>query len=96
MGKKQKDPYSKAINILLKLKEEHPTYSLGQHLSTAFSDYGDIWGLTDNEIVFALEKYKTEIDLNIVSDSYVDKIVKDAENLDTLFLEEDDEDEYKN
>lgn len=89
--KSKKDMYAQALHILQVLRVEHPSYSLGQHLATALSDYGDIWGLTDKEIVFALEKYRTELDLNIVSDAEVARIVKDAENLDTLFQEEEDE-----
>lgn len=92
MGKKS-TPYNQAIQILQDLKKEYPNYSLGQHLSTALGDYGDIWGITDKELVFALEKYKTEMEMNIVSDAEVDRIVKDAQNLDKLF--QDEEEDYE-
>lgn len=94
MGKKQRDAYSQVINILQRLKISYPVYSLGQHLSTALSDYGDLWGITDKEIVFALEKYEMELEMNIVPQADVDKIIKDAQNLESLFKEEEDESEY--
>lgn len=90
MGKKA-TPYNQAVQILHDLKKEYPSNTLGQHISTALGDYGDIWGITDKEFVFALEKYKAEMELNIISDSEVDKIVKDAENLDTLFQDEEED-----
>jgi len=93
MGKKT-TPYNQAVQILHDLKREYPNNTLGQHIATALVDYGDIWGLTDKEFVFALEKYKAEMELNIVTDSEVDKIVKDAQNLDVLFQDEEEEDGY--
>jgi len=91
MGKKT-TPYGQAVQILQSLKKEYPDYTLGQHISTALGDYGDIWGLTDKEFLFALEKYKAEMEMNIVSDAEVDRIVRDAQNLDKLFQEEEDYD----
>lgn len=90
MGKRA-TPYNQAVQILHDLKKEYPNYSLGQHIATALEAYGDIWGITDKEFVFALEKYRTELELNIVSDAEVDKIVRDAQNLDTLFQEEEED-----
>jgi len=90
MGKKT-TPYNQAIHLLQELKKEYPHNTLGQHMASALADYGNIWGMTDKEFLFALEKYRTEMELNIVSDAEVDKIVKDAQNLDTLFQEEEDD-----
>ena len=93
MGKKIIE-YNNALKILTELKVKYPTYTMGQHIATALGDYGDLWSVTDKEFVFALEKYRTELEFNIVSDQEVDRIVKDAQNLDTLFKEEEDEDVY--
>lgn len=90
MGKKVSE-YNQILKILVELKSLYPTYSLGQHISSAFSDYGDLWGITDKEFLFALDKYKTELEFNVVSDDEVDKIMKDAQNLDKLFKEEDED-----
>lgn len=90
MGKRISE-YSQVLKLLLELKGLYPSYSLGQHISTAFSEYGDLWGISDKEFLFALQKYKTEMEFNIVSDDEVDKIMKDAQNLDTLFKEEEED-----
>lgn len=90
MGKKL-SYYDQVVKLLCDLKKEYPNYLMGQHISTALGDYGDLWNVTDKEFVFALEKYKTELEFNIVSDQEVDKIVKDAQDLTTLFKDEEDD-----
>lgn len=90
MGKKATH-FSQIIHLLQELKKEYPGYHLGQHLSSALGDYGDLWGVADKELLFALEKYKTELEFNVVSDEEVDKIMKDAQNLDKLLHEEEEE-----
>lgn len=92
--KKKPTAYNQAISLLQDLKKAYPSYSLGQHVATALSDYGDAWGISDKEFVFALEKYQAELEYNIVSDTEVDKIVRDAQDLDKLFKEEE-EDGYE-
>jgi hypothetical protein len=93
MGKKLSH-YDQIIKLLYDLKKEYPNYLMGQHISTALGEYGDLWNVTDKEFAFALEKYKTEMEFNIVSDQEVDKIVKDGQNLDKLFQEEEEQDDY--
>ena len=86
---------NKVIKILQELHSQYPTLGLGRHLSTALSDYGDYWGISDKELSFALEKYKTQMDLDeneVVSEEYVDMIKKDAEDIGNILKE--DEDEY--
>lgn len=90
MGKKT-TPYNQIVQVLHDLKKEYPNYTLGQHISTALGGYKDLWGLTDREILFALEKYKAELEFNLASDDEIDQIVKDAQNLDTLFKEEEED-----
>lgn len=67
---------------------------MGRHLATALDGYGDIWGLTDKEILFALEKYKSELELDIphTDETELDQIIKDGMNLDNILKEEDGED----
>lgn len=88
---------NKVIKILQDLHSEYPTFGLGRHLATALSDYGDYWGIPDKELAFALERYKTQLELDqneICSDEYVEKIQKDAQDLTTILKEEDEEDEF--
>lgn len=94
MKKKKPIIYNEVISLLQDLKKNYPTYTLGQHISTALSDYGDIWGISDKEFLFALEKYQAELEYNIASDTEVDKIVRDAQDLDKLFKQEE-EDGYE-
>lgn len=82
--------YNQAIESLQQLHKNHPTYNMGRHIATALDGYGDVWGMTDKELAFALDKYKAELGSNIIPDEDIDKIVKDGMDLDSLFKEEED------
>lgn len=83
--------YFRILDTLKELKERHPSYNLGRHIETVRSEYGDIWGLSDKELFYAFEKYfsQLELDLEDLSEEYVDQIVKDGENLEDILNEED-------
>lgn len=84
--------YSKIVNILQQLRADYPTYNMGRHLATALDGYGDMWGLTDREMLFALEKYKAELELDIphTDESEIEEIIKDGMNLDDILKEDED------
>ncbi len=87
---------SKVISLLSKLHTKYPTYNMARHISTAVSDYGDIWGMTDRELLFALEKYSTTLDMDsspIEDEAYVNRIVREGMDLDNILNEQDDEEE---
>lgn len=84
---KKKSEYNEIIDVLRELKVLHPSYSMGRHIATALDDCGDVWGMRDKELLFSLEKYKSELDMNIVSDDALDNILNDGLN---LFNEEED------
>ena len=67
---------------------------MGRHIATALDEYGDVWGLSDRELLFALEKYKAELDMDIphTDESEIDQIIKDGMNLENILKEEDGED----
>lgn len=92
----KKNNYEKALYILEELHKDFPTYNLGRHLATALSDYGDIWGMTDKELVFALEKYKTEIEMDVphTDESELEKIIKEGMDLDNILKEEEEDGDY--
>lgn len=92
----RKNNYQQALHILQELNKDFPTYNLGRHLSTALADYGDVWGMTDKELVFALEKYKSEIEMDVPhpDDSEIDKIIKEGMDLDNILKEEDSDGDY--
>lgn len=86
----------KFIELIHELHADYPSYDTARHLSTALADYGDFWGLSDKELCFAIEKYKEELQLDILNISpqaYVDKIVKEANELfdDSIQLEEEED-----
>lgn len=66
---------------------------MGRHLSTALDGYGDIWGLSDKEILFALEKYKSQLDMDIphTDEEELAKIIKEGMDLDNILKEEEEE-----
>ncbi len=76
-----------------RLRKAHPTYNIGRHISTALDGYDDIWGVTDKEFLFALEKYELELNMDVdhIDQEEIDEIIKDGMNLErTLFEEEED------
>lgn len=78
---KKKNQYNEIVAVLNRLHKSHPSYTFGQHIDTALSDYTDIWGITDKEFLFALEKYESELELDHHSDLNIDKIIKDGKEL---------------
>ena len=86
--------YSQVLHVLQALHSAYPEYNMGKHLATALDEYGDVWGITDSELLFALEKYKAQLEMDIphTDDDEIDKIIKDGMNLDDILKEEDGED----
>ena len=86
--------YSQILAVLQQLHAAYPTYNMGRHLATALDGYGDAWGLTDKEILFALEKYKSELELDVphTDEKELDQIIKDGMNLENILKEQDGED----
>lgn len=94
--KKQIDYKKKFAKLIAELIKDYPDVPIGRHISTALSDYGDFWGISDKELCYALEKYEKELSLdlqNIAPDAYVAQIQEDANKL-FEETEEDEEDEY--
>lgn len=89
----KKTHYQQALHTLQELHKSFPTYNLGRHLSTALSDYGDTWGLTDKELAFALDKYKTELEMDVphTDEKEIDRIIKEGMDLDNILKEEDED-----
>jgi len=89
--KKPKTNYDSCLEILSDLKKDYPTTPISQHLYSALADYGNFWGISDKETLFALEKYQSERQMNVASEKDVEKIVEDGKNLEKLFLDDEDE-----
>lgn len=73
------------------LRKAHPTYNIGRHISTALYDYQDVWGVTDKEFLFALEKYEIELNMDVIHEENVEDIIKDGMNLERTLFEEEEE-----
>lgn len=86
--------YYKILALLQQLHVSYPSYNLGRHIATALDEYGDTWGLTDKELLFALEKYAAELNMDFphTDESEIDRIIKDGMDLDNILKEEDVED----
>ena len=89
-----KNYYNQVIHTLQELHKTYPTYNIGRHLATALDEYGDIWGMTDKEILFALDKYRTQLDMDVphTDDKELEKIIREGMDLDNILKEEEDGD----
>jgi hypothetical protein len=69
---------------------------MGRHLATVLDEYGDVWGMTDKELAYALNKYKSQIEMDIphVDETELDKIIKEGMDLDNILKEEDQDGDY--
>lgn len=86
--------YNQVVQMLHSLHTSYPEYNMGKHLATALDGYGDLWGVTDKELLFALEKYKAQLDMDVphTDEKEIDQIIHDGMNLDNILKEEDGED----
>lgn len=91
MSRKPTD-FSQIITLLNELHKSFPKYNIGRHISTAL-DGGDLWGISDKQLLDALNKYKDqqEIDSPYTNERELESIISDGMNLDHLF---DEEEEY--
>jgi len=91
---KKPNYYRQILKTLENLHKAHPIYNMGRHLSTALCEYNDLWGVNDRELLYALNKYEVElnIDYQHEDDEDINKIIKDGMNLERMFI--DDEEEY--
>jgi hypothetical protein len=85
--------YRQILQILERLRKAHPTYNIGRHISTALDGYDDIWGVSDKEFLFALEKYELELNMDVdhIDQEEIDEIIKDGMNLERTLFEEEEE-----
>ena len=89
---KQPNYYRQIIRTLQRLEKSHPTYNIGRHLSTALYEYNDLWGVSDKELLYALEKYEIELNIDYphVDEEELKEIIKGGMNLERMFDEEED------
>jgi hypothetical protein len=88
--------HTKIMKILQELHLSYPNYTIGRHLSTVLSDYGDFWGITDKEFLFALNKYKNQLEMDVphTDEDEIDEIIKQAMDLENILKEDTDNGDY--
>ena len=82
--------YNQCIKLLHELHKEYPSIELSVHIDTALAEYDGIWGISDKELLFALEKYKSEMEFNTVPEKEIEKIIEEGKNLETMFKSDED------
>lgn len=90
--KNQVDYFEKVLKILKELKKEHPDIDISKHYSLA-TDCGG-FSISDKELFQALQKHKSELDMNTLSDKDLEEVIAQT---DDLFeeIEPEDEDDYE-
>ena len=84
MKKNKPNLYKDILEVLMELKTLYPSYSMGKHISTALDEYGDIWGLSDKEVLYAFTKYKAQMQMDVpheTNEEELKRIIDDAMNL---------------
>lgn len=91
---KKPNYYNKVLHILQELHTAYPEYNMGKHLATVLDECGNLWGVSDKELAYALIKYKGQLEMDVrhMDDSEIENIIQDGLNLDKLFKEEEDGD----
>ena len=88
---RQSNYYRKIIHVLESLHKAHPFYNMGQHISTAM-DGSDLWGVSDKEMLLALQKYEASLELDTDhNEEEIEEIIKDGMNLERTLFEEEEE-----
>jgi hypothetical protein len=82
--------YRQILKALERLHKAHPTYNMGRHLATAL-DESNLWGLDDKELLFALQKYEIELNIDYAHTDEIEEIIKDGMNLERMFLDEEED-----
>ena len=84
MKKPTKSHYSEIIEELMELKALYPSYTMGRHISTILDEYTDVWGITDKEFLFAIKKYRAQLQMDVpheADEKELKKIIDDGMNL---------------
>lgn len=91
----RKPNYFKQITTLLtELHRRYPQHNIGRHISTAL-DGSDLWGLSDKELLSALQTYREELEISspFTNEHELQEIINGGLNLNSI-LEEDNGEDY--
>lgn len=91
---KSKDEYKEIINILSQLHTDFPEHNLGKHISTALSEFSDVWGVSDKELLKAFKTYKETMHTDVprgTDEEDLEKIIYEGTHLPSIL----DDDEFE-
>lgn len=95
--KPKENHFPEILEVFQEIKQLYPEANLCKHLSAIAEEYGDLWGVSDKEFLFALTKYRAQLEMDVPhtlpSEEEIKKIVKDAMNLSVSSLNEEYEDQ---
>lgn len=86
MRKPKEDYFYEIIKALVEIKKSYPTSYLCNHLDVILEDYSfDLWGTSDKEFLYALNKYKARVMMDVphqeTDEEELKKIIDDGMNL---------------
>lgn len=88
---RQSTYYRKILHVLESLYKAHPTYNMGQHISTAV-DGSELWGVSDKELFLSLQKYEANLEMDVNhNEEEIEAIIKDGMNLERTLFEDEEE-----
>lgn len=77
--------HSQILETLRQLKVKYPNQGIGKHFSEALLDYPNYWGMSDKELLFALERYVLELEENNPPpEQELQQLIEDSSSLDKL------------
>lgn len=77
--KNQIDYFERIIKILKDLKKEYPDVEVSKHYSLATDC--DNFSLSDKELYLALQKHKSELDMNTLSNKDLERVIDETDEL---------------
>lgn len=85
-------------DTIKELHKKYPAQNIGKHLDHALADYPSLFGISDKELSFAMDKYVFTLENDpIASEAEVDKIIRDTERLfsrGTFSLDDEEEEDF--
>jgi hypothetical protein len=96
---KTKNYVNEFCNTVKTLHKQYPTQNMGRHLDAAFADYKSLFGVSDKELSYALDKYMQTLEIDpIATDAELDKLMRDTDKIFSSGFsgldEEDEEEDY--
>lgn len=80
------------LQTLKQVCDIRPGTPVATHIATALADYTVIEGISDKELYYILEKYRCtiELDISIPHDRDIDDLLREAQDIDNMFNDEED------